>query len=206
MAIGVGVTQVATSRAQTSSSVVPLLNCVTFNPGANTVTGFFGYISTEPDTVAIPLENNFFSPGTPDRGQPFDFEPGRHDFVFSTSFVVSSLTPQLAWELLGTAAVAQNDPADYCENQPPAGPPGPPGPPGLANVQQVDSGPSTERTTRVHCPAGSVVLSGGYSIIDGAPPRLVHSLPLDADTWSVRFKEVDGVTYRVRAVCAEVAT
>jgi hypothetical protein len=114
-------TLVPLRHASAQGLVEVFVDCVRFEPATNTVTALFGYVSTHTAPVTLPLEQDFFSPGNPDRGQPFEFEPGLHRRAFATAFVVSSLTPQLVWEVTNLpgnetfTAVAQNDPALYCD-------------------------------------------------------------------------------------------
>jgi hypothetical protein len=110
-------------HASAQGLVEPFLDCVRFDPSTNSITALFGYVSTHAAPVTFPLEQNFFSPGEPDRGQPSEFQPGFHPRAFVTTFVINSLTPQLVWEVVNQpgnetfAVVAQNDPAQYCDER-----------------------------------------------------------------------------------------
>ena len=84
--------------------VRPVLECV-----ERLDTGFlahFGYDNPNSAPVTPPADENFFSPGDADRGQPKKFAPGSHSDVFQ----VESGEP-LTWSLTGdrvTASEAEN--------------------------------------------------------------------------------------------------
>jgi hypothetical protein len=154
------------ASAQVTGQIIPVVNCVFFDPAKNEVTAFFGYISTHDVVVAVGLEQAFFSPGPPDRGQPLVFEPGVHAYAFSTRFVVSSLTPQLAWEVTSPGedtivAVAQNNPATYCGTVGVPGPSGPAGPPGPTGLEGLAGAPGPQGPQG---PPGPSALSGAEII------------------------------------------
>jgi hypothetical protein len=107
---------------QPAPEVIPILNCVTFNPHGvadNTLGMFFGYVSTYTTTVTIPFgESNFFFPGTQNLNQPTVFEPGIHDRVFFTTIQPNPDQPDLTWFLGTGAATATLSPSLLC-NLPP---------------------------------------------------------------------------------------
>jgi uncharacterized repeat protein (TIGR01451 family) len=72
------------------------VNCVTNN--GNMYSATFGYDSedTETNTIAIG-ELNRFLPAPDDRGQPFSFEPGHHDDVFTVTDIPNGTG--LSWSL-----------------------------------------------------------------------------------------------------------
>jgi hypothetical protein len=100
-------------------TVAPVLKCVRYHTEAeqnNQLEAFFGYISTLSAGVTIDVgENNFFSPGIIDRGQPTILQPGLHEEVFSTAFQLSGSQTQITWFLNGHTITAKNDPRLYCD-------------------------------------------------------------------------------------------
>src|ERR1019366_3551252 len=63
-----------TAAIAAAQTVVPLLDCVVFNPTANELTAFFGYVNTDNSPVVIAVGvNNFFDPSPGFRGQPVTF-------------------------------------------------------------------------------------------------------------------------------------
>jgi hypothetical protein len=177
--------------------VQPLLNCVRYDFQANELTAFFGYASSFPGTVTIPItdDNNFFTPGVTFRNQPSDFLSGVHDHQFSTSFVVSSSTPEVTWFLNGNTVSARNDSAMYCnpalagpEGVPgPAGPTGPPGIPGPTDLFAASTlrRVTAERTgaALAACKANESLVSGGGSC-DSTLPGMRTSAP-SGNGWMV---------------------
>ncbi len=57
--------------------------------------------------------DNFFAPGSENRGQPTSFKPGRNKGVFTTTFDGSSLT----WNLTGEKDTAKQD-SERCKDNP----------------------------------------------------------------------------------------
>jgi PKD repeat protein len=75
------------------------------NPVDGTIRVTFGYISRHDLPVTLPIgEQNGFTPGNPDRGQPRVFTPGVHPDVFSVSFPSNSTN--IVWNLMNTAVGA----------------------------------------------------------------------------------------------------
>jgi hypothetical protein len=102
--------------AGTVTGVGPFLECVTYNPDANEVTAYWGYINTNAATVTIGISSsNFFDPPPGNRGQPLVFSPGTHHRVVSTTWSLNSFT-SLSWNLDGIKETASNDPNLYCAN------------------------------------------------------------------------------------------
>jgi hypothetical protein len=67
--------------------VVPVLDCVTFDPTTNSVTAFWGYVNSNGSATLIPIgPANFFDPPPGFRHQPVTFQPGVFHKVFSTTF------------------------------------------------------------------------------------------------------------------------
>jgi hypothetical protein len=101
--------------ARADATVVPLLHCVTYDPGANEVTAEFGYYNPNATSVTVPLgSNNIFLQIPIFRtGQPTTFLPGVHLQVFAVTFDPSH-TPEQTWYLQGTTVTATNDPNLYC--------------------------------------------------------------------------------------------
>jgi hypothetical protein len=90
--------------------VQPVLEC-TLPDGNGTTIARFGYRNDNPFNVAVPVRwQNFFVPAPIQRGQPVVFAPGRHRFVFETSFSRSALV----WFLDGRIAVATDAPVQAC--------------------------------------------------------------------------------------------
>lgn len=90
----------------------------------------------------------------------------------------------------------------------PSGPQGVRGPAGLSNHQRVTASrqivPGAVIETRVACPAGTVVLGGGYS--DATPDlRLSENGPSSESSWAVTFQNT-GQTTRTSYVSATCAT
>jgi hypothetical protein len=88
-----------------------------------------------------------------------------------------------------------------------AGPRGPAG--GVAGYERVERRwqlpPGSSAGTYVSCPAGKVVLSGGY--VGGPVFRVESSFPVSDTVWLVDITNVDTSTYEmtVWAVCANAA-
>ncbi|ELR72707.1 hypothetical protein C900_01086 [Fulvivirga imtechensis AK7] len=65
----------------------PVLECVEFNADENTYVAHFGYLNEGTENIIIPAgENNKFTPTPVDRGQVFNFLPGRQADVFQVEF------------------------------------------------------------------------------------------------------------------------
>ncbi len=91
--------------------IQPVLEC-TLPDGNGTTIARFGYRNDNPFNVAVPVRwQNFFVPAPIQRGQPVIFAPGRHRFVFETSFSRGALV----WFLDGRIAVATNAPIQACQ-------------------------------------------------------------------------------------------
>jgi hypothetical protein len=118
------------------ADLIPILDCVTFNPATNTLTATWGYAWTGAEEVVVfPGAPNFFDPPPSYEGQPAVFEPGIHHGVFQTTQDLN-LYSTLTWNLAGFAETASNDPSRYCNScSCPPGPPGPPGPQGSPGPQ-----------------------------------------------------------------------
>jgi hypothetical protein len=144
VAVGIAVVTVSLQLTLAQSpTILPLLNCVTYDFQTNRLDTFWGYASSFPGPVTVPItdENNFFTPGETFRNQPTQFLPGIHDRQFFTSFQVSSTLSEITWFINGNVASARNDSATYCDSRL-VGPPGPDGPPGPAGTQGPP-GPAT---------------------------------------------------------------
>src|SRR5262249_20684817 len=71
---------------------------------------FFGYENPAAATVSIPIgAENAISPDPANRGQPEQFDPGRHENAFVASFVGS-----VTWKL-GSASATASDSSAHCE-------------------------------------------------------------------------------------------
>ncbi|MFN2578642.1 MAG: tail fiber domain-containing protein [Pyrinomonadaceae bacterium] len=103
-------------KGVTPTGVYPLLDCVTYDAPDNIVTAIFGYVSTNSDTVLIPVgPDNKFTSDPADRGQSIFFFPGTNHDAFEVTFSLSN-TPQITWSLLGHTVTASNNPALYCSS------------------------------------------------------------------------------------------
>jgi len=64
--------------------ISPVLECVIIGEDGKSKIGYFGYYNPNPYTVTIPIgAQNKIAPRPKDRGQPTQFAPGRHRYVFS---------------------------------------------------------------------------------------------------------------------------
>lgn len=99
---------VSTEAQDDDGEVIPLLECVeaTELNEWNELRAHFGYYSTHNGTVTISQSNNFFFPGSPDRGQPTEFEPGLSRDVFSTEWAITPSLPQISWIVEDEVAIA----------------------------------------------------------------------------------------------------
>src|SRR5579884_1568125 len=96
------------------SNVVPLLECVSYFPDLNYLTGFFGYTNGNSESVSIPVgPNNYVSPAPDDHGQPTTFLPGTNQGVWPATLDLDTFD-SLTWNLQGTAVTATNDSSNYC--------------------------------------------------------------------------------------------
>src|SRR5262245_4336529 len=90
----------APASAQTPDQVQPFVDCIEFLPSPMVARAHFGYVSTYATEVTLPIGfDNFFTPGIINRGQPTVFQPGFHDRVFSTEWLVNGSQPSIAWVL-----------------------------------------------------------------------------------------------------------
>jgi Collagen triple helix repeat (20 copies) len=97
-------------------NLLPKLTCVRTTPSdaGRELTAVFGYVNTSGSTIVEDIgENNFFSPGELDRGQPTEFLPGRHPVAFQTSFILSASLTQVTWFLRGETVVASAEPLSW---------------------------------------------------------------------------------------------
>ncbi|MEO0552232.1 MAG: gliding motility-associated C-terminal domain-containing protein [Bacteroidota bacterium] len=70
-----------------NEAVSPVLECVNYIKESNSYVAHFGYENRNDKAVVIPIGNeNKFTPSPEDRGQPFFFEPGRHEDQFQVEF------------------------------------------------------------------------------------------------------------------------
>jgi len=105
-----------TATPDTSSSVAPLLNCVT-KKGSNTFTAFFGYHNNGLAAAYTPIgDKNKFTSGEIDRGQPTEFGVGTYNNVFSITWEGKS---DQQWQLNGSILTASHRSAQKnCESIP----------------------------------------------------------------------------------------
>lgn len=101
------------TAASAQAALKPTQSCITFDADAKLLTAYFGYTMEGPSgserTISIG-DDNFFSPGVVDRGQPHVFRAGIHERVFVTSFQASSSQTQITWYLAGETATARPAP------------------------------------------------------------------------------------------------
>lgn len=98
---------VAVAVLDSYSPVKPLLECVEVSPGGRMVTAHFGTLGLEHEPVTFAIgEDNRFSPGDADRGQPTMIEPGRTKSFPHAAFTVTFEGPALRWTLDGQEVVA----------------------------------------------------------------------------------------------------
>lgn len=88
--------------AAVAFSVTPVAECVDVLPGGELL-AHWGYQNTGAGDVVIPANDNFFSPGDRQRGQPSTFASGRVVNAFTTTF---PSTGTLTWTLGGATATA----------------------------------------------------------------------------------------------------
>jgi len=87
----------------------PLVNCVAVSADGSSATAFFGYTDTDTTAEAIAIgSDNFFSPGSPDEGQPSTFNPGTVPRAVSVTFNPTT-EPAVTWFLNGQQATATTD-------------------------------------------------------------------------------------------------
>ncbi|MBT9544433.1 MAG: S8 family serine peptidase [Candidatus Sericytochromatia bacterium] len=105
--------------------VRPILECVRHNLNGS-YTAFFGYKNENDGPVSLPIgENNRFNPGPQDRGQPYNFLPGRTPFYPNAAFSVDFNGSPLVWVLNGRTSTASNNPAQQCNDSPTTASPSP---------------------------------------------------------------------------------
>ena len=113
--VGTGYQPPAEGQTTATADVIPLLDCVDFDPDTQQVTARFGYANPNATAIAIPVgADNFFSPPPSYRGQPTSFQPGTHPSAFSATFELDQ-TSLLTWNLQGRPVTARNDPTLYCD-------------------------------------------------------------------------------------------
>jgi hypothetical protein len=101
--------------AAAAFDVVPLLDCVTYDAGAGSLTAEFGYENPNSQTVVVSYgpDNLFLEAPSFRAGQPTSFLPGISHDVFEVTVLLKD-TPELTWVLQGAAVTASNDPTLYC--------------------------------------------------------------------------------------------
>ncbi|MEK7414822.1 MAG: putative Ig domain-containing protein, partial [Planctomycetota bacterium] len=83
------------------ATVVPILECVQLNANG-TWTARFGYDNSTGAAVTIPVgANNYFTPGSQNRGQTTVFQPGRIVNAFSVTFTKGKSNNLAVWYLKG---------------------------------------------------------------------------------------------------------
>jgi hypothetical protein len=104
---------VAPAGAQAEKvDISPILECVFPLDGGQYV-ALWGYQNRFTNTDVAIGKDNFFAPGSENRGQPTAFKPGRNKGVFTTTFDGNDLT----WTLTGITATANKD-SERCKDNP----------------------------------------------------------------------------------------
>jgi hypothetical protein len=144
-----------------SGGITLILDCAIRNDKGG-ITAWWGYSNINPDVVVL-LPGfdgpNFFTPLPLLRGQPAEFLPGLHPFVFSTTGDVEDIT----WHVLTVSATTGVSPTQ------PLG--------ALGCVREVAGEPATGPASRpgqtvtafVDCPPRFVAFWGGASITTSDP-------------------------------------
>jgi hypothetical protein len=95
-------------------NVTPLLECVLDNKDG-TLTAFFGYMNPNSFKVDFPIgDQNRFTSGSEDRGQPTMFEPGQSPAYPNASFQVEFEGESITW-ILDTGSVTASANSNYCD-------------------------------------------------------------------------------------------
>lgn len=127
------------TSGQGSGEISPYLRCVDFDPDTGMVTAYFGYVNTIVELVVLISEQNMFSPGAPNRGQPTFLMTGNFPDVVVLTYPVSD--GPFTWHLMGNSATSTLMLQNLCDytwlvGEPgPAGEQGPPGPEGPQGMQ-----------------------------------------------------------------------
>lgn len=131
-ALGVGYSRHTPSSFHTQAVIAlprpvrPILECVRHNLNG-TYTAFFGFKNENQGPVSLPIgEYNHFNPGTQDRGQPYNFAPGRTPAYPEAAFGVDFDGSPLVWFLNGYTSTASSSLAQRCEDSPTTLTPSPP--------------------------------------------------------------------------------
>ncbi|HEU4567870.1 MAG TPA: hypothetical protein VFR99_07535, partial [Marmoricola sp.] len=97
---------VTAAPARAVIGIIPTLKCVMYDRAQNQVTATFGYLNANSTAQSVPLgSTNFFSPGSPNQGQPTTFLPGSFPSVFTVTWSLDQ-SAALSWTLLGTTVTA----------------------------------------------------------------------------------------------------
>ncbi|MCG3163162.1 MAG: hypothetical protein JMDDDDMK_04545 [Acidobacteria bacterium] len=87
------------------ATVVPILECVQHNQDGSW-TARFGYDNSTGAAATIPVgSNNYFRPGSQNRGQTTVFQPGRVNNAFSVTFSIAQGSKLAVWYLRGPDGV-----------------------------------------------------------------------------------------------------
>ncbi len=107
-------TIVVSTVTPTREKVIPLLECVKDNE-EGTLTAYFGYKNQNAFLVEIPIgEHNAFTPGSEDRGQPKEFNPGQSSGYPDANFQVVFDSESITWNLDGGSVTASRK-SNYCD-------------------------------------------------------------------------------------------
>jgi hypothetical protein len=107
-------TNVIPTATAMRENVTPLLECVLDN-NDGTLTAFFGYMNPNSFHVEIPIgDQNRFTPGSEDQGQPTIFEPGQSPAYPNASFQVDFEAESITW-ILDTGSVTASAHSNDCD-------------------------------------------------------------------------------------------
>ncbi|MDO9408878.1 hypothetical protein [Patulibacter sp.] len=101
--------------AQAPNTLLPYERCQFYNPETGKLQVLLGYTSTYSSNVVYRAGSaqNFFQPGTPDLGQPQEFEAGTDGQLFVISYYPDF--SDLSWVLEGNVLPLTRDPSRSCD-------------------------------------------------------------------------------------------
>jgi hypothetical protein len=170
--------------AAQAARVVPLVDCISYDPAADEVTAWLGYRYTGAADRTVPIGgNNLFDPGPTDRGQPTVFTPGQFLRVVRVTVPADSLP--LIWFVDGNLVEVMNDPAQYCSPLV-EGPPGPPGPAFDPATLRFITVESNTRVAEASCAENEFLMTGGGGCGNHSSDEILFSGPTGTQTWRVR--------------------
>lgn len=115
LALSFGVATPAQAAAP-NGSITPFVNCIWDN-GNGTVTASVGYRSSNAGTVTEPIgNNNRFSPGAQNRGQPTTFLTGTRNNVFAVTVTYQEIQNDINWYVTGNSVNVES--IVWCQTKP----------------------------------------------------------------------------------------